>query len=117
MIHDHHGCAGLMSGIVVDSGAAITHIVPVTDGIADQCHTRRLQLAGDHVTDRLRHLLAKRGYALPAGLHGGVAAMKERCCYVAVGYARELTVRRCASVVAAVLAYAPLRHREDTIHC
>jgi actin-related protein len=87
----HH--AGLMSGIVVDSGAAVTHIVPVMDGIADHHHTRRLQLAGDHVTNRLRHLLAKRGYALPGGMAGGVAAMKERCCYVAVDYARELVVR------------------------
>lgn len=83
-----------MSGIVVDSGAAVTHIVPVIDGMADHHRTRRLQLAGDHVTGRLRHLLAKRGYALPVGPAGGVSGMKERCCYVAVDYAKDLQVRR-----------------------
>ncbi|KAF1802766.1 actin family [Mucor lusitanicus] len=54
---------GLMSGVVVDSGDGVTHIVPVYQGYAPANLTRRLDVAGRHVTRYLIKLLLLRGYA------------------------------------------------------
>jgi actin-related protein 2 len=74
---------GLMSGVVVDSGDGVTHIVPVYQGYAPANLTRRLDVAGRHVTKYLIKLLLLRGYAFNRTADfETVRQIKEEFCYV-----------------------------------
>jgi actin-related protein len=42
--------AGLLTGVVVDSGDGVTHICPVYDGFSLPHLTRRLDIAGRDIT-------------------------------------------------------------------
>jgi len=45
---------GLLSGVVVDSGDGVTHIVPVWEGIVPPTLIKRLNVAGRHITKSAR---------------------------------------------------------------
>ncbi|QRW16812.1 actin [Rhizoctonia solani] len=74
---------GLTTGVVVDSGDGVTHIVPVYDGFALPHLTRRLDIAGRDVTRYLIKLLLMRGYAFNRTADfDTVREIKEKFCYV-----------------------------------
>jgi len=80
---------GLLTGVVVDSGDGVTHIVPVYEGFALPHLTKRLNVAGRDVTRYLIKLLLLRGYAFNRTADfETVRMMKEKLCYV--GYDLEL---------------------------
>ncbi|RKO97099.1 hypothetical protein CXG81DRAFT_13063 [Caulochytrium protostelioides] len=80
---------GLQTGVVVDSGDGVTHIVPVYDGYALPHLTRRLDVAGRDITRYLIKLLLLRGYAFNRSADfETVRQLKEKLCYV--GYDLEL---------------------------
>ncbi|KAJ1678475.1 Arp2/3 complex subunit, actin nucleation center, partial [Spiromyces aspiralis] len=73
---------GLSTGVVVDSGDGVTHIIPVVDGHAFPQLTKRLDVAGRHVTNYLIKLLQLRGYAFNRTADfETVRQIKERVCY------------------------------------
>ena len=90
---------GLSSGVVVDSGDGVTHIVPVYESVVLSHLTRRLDVAGRDVTRHLIDLLSRRGYAFNRTADfETVRQIKEKLCYVSYDLdldtklARETTV-------------------------
>ena len=76
-------CAGLLTGIVIDSGDGVTHICPVYEGFSLPHLTRRLDVAGRDITRYLIKLLLLRGYAFNHSADfETIRMMKEKLCYV-----------------------------------
>jgi actin-related protein 2 len=74
---------GLQTGVVVDSGDGVTHIVPVYSGYALPHLVRRLDVAGRDITRYLIKLLLLRGYAFNRTADfATVQQVKEKLCYV-----------------------------------
>jgi len=74
---------GLLTGVVVDSGDGVTHVVPVWEGICPPDLIRRLNVAGRHITRYLIKLLQVRGYAFNRSADfETVRQIKEKFCYV-----------------------------------
>lgn len=83
---------GLLTGVVLDSGDGVTHIVPVYDGVCPRHLIARLDVAGRHMTRQLIKLLQLRGYSLNRSADFETVRMiKEQCCYV--GYDLEVEKR------------------------
>jgi len=81
---------GLLTGVVVDSGDGVTHVVPVYEGFSLPHLTRRLDVAGGAVTRYLMKLLLLRGYAFNRTADfETVRQMKEKLCYIAYDTAFE----------------------------
>jgi len=75
---------GLFTGVVVDTGDGVSHVVPVYDGFVPQNLIKRLNVAGRHVTNYLIKLLLLRGYAFNRTADfETVRQIKEKFCYVA----------------------------------
>ena len=73
----------MSSGVVVDSGDGVTHIVPVYQNTVLSHLTRRLDVAGRDVTRQLIALLLRRGYAFNRTADfETVRQIKEKLCYV-----------------------------------
>jgi len=83
---------GLLTGVVVDSGDGVTHIVPVWEGVVPQLLIKRLDVAGRHVTRYLIKLLQIRGYAFNRSADfETVRLIKEKHCYI--GYDLDVEKR------------------------
>ena len=52
---------GKSTGIVLDSGDGVTHVIPVYDGYSLAHSCERIDFAGRNVTEHLRSLLRKSG--------------------------------------------------------
>ena len=75
---------GLLTGVVVDSGDGVSHVVPVWEGVCPPTLIKRLNVAGRHITERLIRLLQVRGYAFNASADWEtVRQIKEQHCYCA----------------------------------
>jgi len=81
---------GLLTGVVVDSGDGVTHIVPVYEGFALPQSIRRLDVAGRHLTEYMIKLLLLRGYTFNRTADFEVVReIKEKVCYVGYDLALE----------------------------
>jgi len=83
---------GLLTGVVVDSGDGVTHVVPVWEGICPPTLIKRLNVAGRHITRQLIKLLQVRGYAFNRSADfETVRLIKEKLCFA--GYDLEVEKR------------------------
>ncbi|XP_042013898.1 actin-related protein 2-like isoform X2 [Salvia splendens] len=81
---------GLLTGLVIDSGDGVTHVVPVVDGYSFPHLTKRMNVAGRHITSYLLDLLMRRGYAMNRNADfETVRNIKEKLCYISYDYKRE----------------------------
>ena len=95
---------GLLTGVVVDSGDGVTHIVPVYEGFALPQSIRRLDVAGRHLTEYMIKLLQLRGYTFNRTADFEVVReIKEKVCYV--GYDLELEKKLALETTTVVQSY------------
>ncbi|KAG5650125.1 Actin-2 [Sphagnurus paluster] len=83
--------SGRPTGLVVDSGDGVTHIVPVHGGVAISQGILRFDVAGRDLTEAMMKSLTKRGYFFTTAVERDIAReIKEKFCYVATDFEQEL---------------------------
>lgn len=85
--------SGRTTGVVLDSGDGVTHVVPIYEGFALPHSIMREDIGGRDVTRYLKLLLRKEGLNLYTSAEFEIVKMmKERVCYLASNPQREETV-------------------------
>ena len=82
--------SGKTTGVVVDCGDGVTHVVPVFNGFSIPNSILRNDLAGRDVSHYLQLLLRRAGYNFSTSAEREtVRSIKESCCYVAFDANKE----------------------------
>eukprot|EP00494_Astrolonche_serrata_P030491 UN30759 len=84
---------GLNTGVVVDTGDGVTHVIPVYQGYDMPNLIRRIDVAGRDITKQLLKLMQKSGYSFNLEADQELLRdMKEKYCYVAHDTKQEMTL-------------------------
>ncbi|CBY19804.1 unnamed protein product [Oikopleura dioica] len=82
---------GRTTGIIADSGAGVTHLVPIFDGYGIDRAVSRVNLAGRELTMFMRTLLMSAGHRMQTSAETEIVRdIKEKHCFVAENYDEAL---------------------------
>jgi actin-related protein 3 len=79
-----------LTGIVIDSGDGVTHVIPVAEGYVIGSCIKHIPIAGRNITSFIQSLLREREFGIPPEQSLETAkAIKERYCYICPDIAKE----------------------------
>ena len=83
--------SGRTTGVIVDSGDGVTHVVVVYDGYCIEPATARMDIAGRTITSYLQDNLNEDGYSFTTTAEGVIVReIKEKISRVALNYEEEM---------------------------
>lgn len=83
--------SGRTTGVVVDSGAGVTHVVPIYESYAVSHGIDRLEVGGGHLTDYMAKILTERGFAFTnVADRQALREIKEKFTYVSQDFEAEM---------------------------
>ena len=82
--------SGRTTGLVIDCGDGVSHVVPVYNGFAVPSSIRRIDVAGRDITEHMQLLLRKSGHVYHTSAEKEIVRiMKEKVCFVALDPRKE----------------------------